>query len=386
MLKYLPLLWANLGRKKLRTGLTLASIIVAFLLFGLMQTLRVALTGNPDLAGVDRLVTIHKIAIIQPLPESYLNRIRAIDGVKVACSHDWFGGAYQDDRNQLAAIAVDVPTFFQVYAEYSLPPEQKEAWARDRTGVIVGKLIAQRFGWKVGDTIPLRSNIWVQKDGGNVWPMKVVGIYDAGNGDNQSLYFHHEYLDESRGGGVPQGTIGWVVVRVEDPARSADVARTIDAMFANSSTETKTATEKAFIQGFANQMGNIGALLTWIAAAVFFTMLLVTANTMGQSIRERLNEIGVMKTLGYSSFSVTALVLGEALLVTALGGVIGLLLAAAFSTAIGSAVAQFFPVLGMPPSTFAVGAVLIVVLGAVAAALPCAQAAQLKIVDALRKV
>ncbi len=386
MFKYLPLLWAQLGRKKLRTGLTLASIIVAFLLFGLMQTLRVALTGNPELAGVDRLVTIHKIAIIQPLPESYLNRIRAVDGVKVACSHDWFGGVYQEDRNQLAVIAVDVPTFFQVYAEYSLPAEQKKAWEQDRTGVIVGKLIAQRFGWKVGDTIPMRSNIWVQKDGGNVWPMKVVGIYDAGNGDNQTLYFHHEYLDESRGGGVPKGTIGWVVVRVQDPARSADLARTIDGMFANSSTETKTATEKAFIQGFANQMGNIGALLTWIAAAVFFTMLLVTANTMGQSIRERLNEIGVMKTLGYSSFSVTALVLGEALLVTVLGGTIGLLLAAAFSTAIGNAVAQFFPVLGMPPSTFAIGALLMLLLGAVAAALPCLQASQLKIVDALRKV
>jgi putative ABC transport system permease protein len=386
MFKHLPLLWANLGRKKLRTGLTLASIIVAFLLFGLMQTLRVALTGNPDLAGVDRLVTIHKIAIIQPLPESYLNRIRAVDGVKVACSHDWFGGVYQDDRNQLPAIAVDVPTFFQVYAEYSLPPEQKDAWLKDRTGVIVGKLVAQRFGWKVGDTIPLRSNIWVQKDGGNVWPMKVVGIYDAGNGDNQSLYFHHEYLDESRGGGVPKGTIGWVVVRVQDPARSAEVARTIDGMFANSSTETKTATEKAFIQGFANQMGNIGALLTAIATAVFFTMLLVTANTMGQSIRERLNEIGVMKTLGYSNFSVTGLVLGEALLVTALGGAVGLGLAALTSLGMAQAVAQFFPVLGMPPSTYAIGALLIVVLGGIAAALPCVQASQLKIVDALRKV
>jgi putative ABC transport system permease protein len=386
MFKHLPLLWANLGRKKLRTGLTLASIIVAFLLFGLMQTLRIALTGNPELAGVDRLVTIHKIAIIQPLPESYLNRIRAVDGVKVACSHDWFGGVYQDDRNQLPAIAVDVPTFFQVYAEYSLPPEQKEAWLRDRTGVIVGKLVAQRFGWKVGDTIPLRSNIWVQKDGTNTWPMKVVGIYDAGNGDNQSMYFHHEYLDESRGGGVPKGTIGWVVVRVQDPARSADVARTIDAMFANSSTETKTATEKAFIQGFANQMGNIGALLTAIATAVFFTMLLVTANTMGQSIRERLNEIGVMKTLGYSNASVIGLVLGEALLVTALGGAIGLGLAALTSLGMAQAVAQFFPVLGMPASTWAIGVVLIVVLGGIAAALPSAQAAQLKIVDALRKV
>jgi putative ABC transport system permease protein len=386
MFKYLPLLWANLGRKRLRTGLTLASIIVAFLLFGLMQTLRVALTGNPELAGADRLMTMHKLAIIQPLPESYLNRIRGVEGVKVATSFDWFGGVYQDDRNQIPAFAVEVATFFSVYPEYALPAGQKEAWAKDRTGAIVGKIVAQRYGWKVGDTIPMRSNIWVQKDGGNVWPMKVIGIYDAGNGDNQSVYFHREYLDESRGGGMQRGLIGWVVMRIVDPARADAIAKTIDAQFANSSTETKTATEKAFIQGFANQMGNIGALLTGIAGAVFFTMLLVTANTMGQSIRERLNEIGVMKTLGYSNASVTGLVLGEAVLVTALGGAVGLLLAWLFSTLLGSAVAQFFPVLGMPPSTFAIGAVLIVVLGVAAAALPCTQAAQLKIVDALRKV
>ena len=386
MFKYLPLLWANLGRKRLRTSLTLASIIVAFLLFGLMQTLRVALTGSPEFAGADRLMTMHKMAIIQPLPESYLNRIRSVEGVKVATSFDWFGGVYQDDRNQIPTFAVEVETFFDVYPEYTLPPGQKEAWHKDRTGTIVGKMIAQRFGWKVGDTIPMRSNIWVQKDGGNVWPMKVIGIYDAGNGDNQSVYFHREYLDESRGGGMQQGLIGWVVLRIVDPDRADTIAKTIDAQFANSSTETKTATEKAFIQGFANQMGNIGALLTGIAGAVFFTMLLVTANTMGQSIRERLNEIGVMKTLGYSNASVTALVLGEAVLVTALGGAIGLLLAWLFSTLLGSAVAQFFPVLGMPPSTFAIGAVLIVVLGVAAAALPCTQAAQLKIVDALRKV
>jgi putative ABC transport system permease protein len=386
MFKYLPLLWANLGRKKLRTGLTLASIIVAFLLFGLMQTLRVALTGSPELAGADRLMTMHKMAIIQPLPESYLNRIRAVEGVKVATSMDWFGGVFRDDRNQISTFAVEVETFFSVYPEYVLPPGQKEAWFKDRTGTIVGKMVAERNGWKVGDTIPMRSNIWVQKDGGNVWPMKVIGIYDAGNGDNQSVYFHREYLDESRGGGVGQGWIGWVVLRITDPAKADSIARTIDTQFANSSTETKTATEKAFIQSFANQMGNIGALLTGIAGAVFFTMLLVTANTMGQSIRERLNEIGVMKTLGYSNASVTGLVLGEAVLVTALGGAVGLLLAWLFSTAIGSAVAQFFPVLGMPPSTFAIGAALIVVLGVAAAALPCTQAAQLKIVDALRKV
>ena len=226
MFKYLPLLWAQLGRKKLRTGLTLASIVVAFLLFGLMQTMRVALTGNADLAGADRLMTMHKMAIVQPLPESYVNRIRAVEGVKVATSFDWFGGIYREDRNQVPTFAVDVATFVSVYPEYALPPEQKEAWAKDRTAAVVGKLIAQQNGWKVGDTIPMRSNVWVQKDGSNTWPMKIAGIYDASNGDNLSVYFHREYLDESRGGGVPRGTIGWVVMRIADPAKSGAIART----------------------------------------------------------------------------------------------------------------------------------------------------------------
>ena len=383
MVKYLPLLWANLGRKRLRTSLTLASIIVAFLLFGLMQTLRIALTGSPELAGVDRLVTLHKISIIQPMPLSYLNRIRGVDGVEVATSSNWFGGVYQDDRNQLAVFGVDVPSFLEVYDDYEMAPEEKDAWLKDRSSAVVGKVLAERFGWKVGDTIPMRSNIWTKKDGTNTWDMKVVGIYDATNGDNQSVYFHYDYLNESRS--QIRDAIGMVVMKVADPARSEQIARTVDAMFANSSTETKTSTEKAFVQSFANQMGNIGKLLTMVAAAVFFTMLLVTANTMGQSIRERINEIGVMKTLGFSGAGVTTMILGEAILVTALGGYIGLALAALVGEGIGEAMAQFFPVLGMPPSTWAVGTVLIVILGGLAAALPCAQAARLKIVDALRK-
>jgi putative ABC transport system permease protein len=383
-MKYLPLLWANLTRKRLRTGLTLASIIVAFLLFGLMQTLRVALTGTPELAGVDRLITMHKVSIVQELPRAYLTRIRALPGIKAAGSQNWFGGIYQNDRNQIAAMAVDPPAFLEVYHEYAMPPAQRDAWLKDRSSAIVGKVIAERFNWKVGDTIPLRSNIWTKADGTNVWQMKIAAIYDAGNGDNQSLYFHYDYFNESRSFG--RDSIGWVVFRVADPSQSAQIAHAVDGLFANSSTETKTATEKAFMQGFANQMGNIGALLTAVATAVFFTMLLVTANTMGQSIRERLNEIGVMKTLGFSSFGVTAMVLGEALLVTAIGGVIGLLLAALFSKGLSKALAQFFPSLGMPSSAYATGAILIVVLGGLAAVLPCAQAARLKIVDALRKV
>lgn len=384
MLKYLPLLWANLGRKRLRTSLTLASIIIAFLLFGLMQTLRVAMTGSPDLAGIDRLITMHKTSFVQSLPLAYLNRIKGVDGVVVASSQDWFGGVYQEDRNQIAAFAVEAPTFFEVYSEYQLKPEEKQAFLQDRTGVIVGPILAERFKWKVGDTIPLRSNIWTHKDGGgNVWPMKIASIYEAANGDNQSLYFHYDYLNESRA--EIRDMIGWVVVKVRDPARSADIARSIDDLFRNSSTETKTSTEKAFIQDFANQMGNIGKLLTFVAAAVFFTMLLVTANTMGQSIRERINEIGVMKTLGFSGAGVTFLIIAEAILVTAIGGLIGLGLAALVSKRIAAEVAQFFPVLGMPSATWGIGVVLIVLLGGLAAAIPCTQASRLKIVDALRK-
>jgi len=381
MFKYLPLLWSNLERKRLRTWLTLASIVVAFLLFGILQTMRMALTGGADLAGVDRLVTIHKVSIIQSLPQSYLNRVRGIDGIRVAMSHNWFGGVYKEDRNQVVAITADPNVFFDVYPEVKLPENQKAAWRADRTAAIIGKVVANRFGWKVGDTIPLRSNIFTKKSGGTVWDLKIVGIYEGG--DNQTVYFHYDYLNESRTFG--HDDIGWIVTRLKDPNQAPDIARKIDAMFANSSTETKTSTERAFAQSFANQMGNIGAIVTAVASAVFFTLLLVIANTMGQSVRERTNELAVMKTLGFSSTQVTLMVLAEALLLTLLGAALGLLFAAVASVGLGKAVQSFFPALGMPHATYAIGAAVAVILGALAGALPCAQAWQLRIVDALRK-
>lgn len=382
-MKYLPLLWSNLQRKRLRTWLTLASIVVAFLLFGILQTMRAALTGGADVAGADRLVTLHKVSIIQSLPMSYLNRIRGIDGIRVATSHDWFGGIYQEDRNQIVAMTADPTLFFDVYPEYKLPEAQRAAWRADRTGAIVSPALAKRFSWKIGDTIPLRSNIYTTSNGGNVWDLKIVGIYDATNGDTSTLYFHYDYLNESRSFGRDQ--IGWVVIRVNDTARTAEIARKVDALFANSSTETKTSTEKAFAQSFANQMGNIGAIVTAVASAVFFTMLLVIANTMGQSVRERTNELAVMKTLGFSNGQVTTMVMGEALLITLLGAAIGLGIATLASAGLGQAMQQFFPALGMPTNTYTIGAAIAVVLGTLAGALPCAQAWQLKIVDALRK-
>ena len=382
-MKYFPFLWASLGRKRLRTTLTLASIVIAFLLYGMLQTLNLALTGSSNLAGVDRLITMHKVSLIQPLPASYLNRIRGVAGVRDASPQNWFGGIYQDDRNQIPALAVDPEKFLEMYPEYTLAPEQRAAWFEDRTGAIVGKVLAERFGWKVGDTIPLRSNIYTKPDGGIVWDLKISGIYSGSNGDNASLYFHYKYLDESRAFG--KGTIGLALLRIADPDRAPEISRTIDAMFANSAAETKTSTEKAFIQGFANQMGNIGAIVTAVATAVFFTMLLVTANTMAQSVRERTNELAVMKTLGFSSFSVTAMVMGEALLITILGAAAGLALSGLASQALGQTIQQYFPSLGMPADTYVKGVLLAVVLGALSGALPCAQAWQLKIVDALRK-
>jgi putative ABC transport system permease protein len=307
-MKYLPLLWSNLQRKRLRTWLTLASIVVAFLLFGILQTMKAALTGGAELAGADRLIAMNKVTFVQPLPESYLTRIRGIEGVKVATPYSWFGGVYQDDRNQVFTFAVDPETFLQVYPEYELTDEERSAWISDRAGVIVGKTTADRFGWKVGDTIPLRSNIYSNQDGTQIWQMNVRAIFSASN-DSAGLYFHHEYLDEARTFG--QDSIGMIVLRVDDPNRSVEIADKIDALFANSSSETKTDNEKAFAQAWANQMGNIGALVTAVASAVFFTLLLVIANTMGQSVRERTNELAVMKTIGFARGSVTGLVLAE---------------------------------------------------------------------------
>jgi putative ABC transport system permease protein len=385
MLKFLPLFFANLRRKPVRTSLTVASIVVAFLLFGLLKTMEGALALAADLAGIDRLATMHKMSLIQQFPVSYLNRIRGVDGVVEATPFVWFGGIYQDERNQLGAQATEPETFFEVYPEYELPPEQRADWMADRASMITGRAVAERFGWKVGDTIPLRSSFYRKSDGGDTWDMRLAGIYEASNGDNQSLYFHYDYLNESLSQNGGRDFIGFVIMKIENPDEAQKVSAAVDALFANSPAETKTATERAFIQGFANQIGDIATIVTAVASAVFFTMLLVTGNTMAQSVRERINEIAVLKTLGYSKRVVAGLVVGESFLITALGGTIGLGLAVLAADSMSAAVAQYFPVLGIPRSTYVIGAVLIVVLSVLAALLPSAEAWRLRITDALRK-
>ncbi|MEO8464763.1 MAG: ABC transporter permease [Gammaproteobacteria bacterium] len=382
-MKYLPLVWANLRRKRVRTVLTLLSVVVAFLLFGLIEAIGYALTGGAELAGQDRLVTQHRVSLIQYLPLSYLDRIRAIDGVKVVTSQDWFGGIYRDDRNQITATAVEPESFFEVYPEMAPPSEQMQVWHTTRTAAVVGSDIAERFGWKLGDKVPMRSSIFRKRDGSDTWDLDIAGIYHVDNGDNTNVFFQYDYLNEARTYGHDE--IGWIIMRIADPNRAPAIEEQIDKLFANSSTETRTTTESAFLQGFANQMGNIGRIVTIVAVAVFFTMLLVTANAMAQSVRERVRDIAVMRTLGFSNGSVVLLVLAEGLTITVAGGLIGLWLGDALAKSMGKQMAQFLPLMMTPPNSYGTGMLLAVGLGVLSCAIPCLQVWRLEIVEQLRR-
>jgi putative ABC transport system permease protein len=381
-MKFIPLLWSSLWRKKIRTIFTLLSVFVAFLLFGLLMTIRTAFTFGVEIAGLDRLVLIHKVSLIMPLPVSYLGRLKATEGVRLATHNTWFGGVYQDPSNFFAQIAVEPEPFMTLYPEYRLPPEQMKAWLADRQGVVVGVDLANRFNWKIGDRIPLTGTIWQPKQG-QVWEFNIAGIYDADDGvDKTQFFFRYDYLDENRR--IGEGAVGWYIVKIADPSQAQQMGARFDAMFANSSAETKTTTEKGFVEGFAKQVGDIGAIMIAILAAVLFTMMLVAANTMAQSVRERTSEVGVLKTLGFTNLSILALVLGEALLIVVIGGGLGLLASWLFVQQ-GDPTGGMLPIFTLPPRDVAVGAVLIVVLGIVAGLWPAITAMQLRITDALRR-
>ena len=381
------LLWANLSRKRLRLTLTIASIVVAFVLFTLVEALQYALTGGVELAGQDRLMTVQKVSLIQPLPLNYLARIQAVPGVRSAVSFNWFGGYYQEVRNQVLSFPIlNEAQLMEVYPEIIAPPQQVQNWLQERKGALVGRALANGMHWKVGDVVPLRSSIWFKKDGSNFWDMKIMGIFDMreGAGNTNGLYFHYDYFNEALTDSR-KNEIGWVVLRVQDKNNAAVIAKTIDALFVNSEVETKTSTEKAFAQGFANQIGNIGRIVAVIVIAVFFTMLLVTANTMSQAIRERTNEIAVLKTLGFSRAQVTGLVLAEALLLTVIGGTSGLLLGSLAVKSVARAMQQVLPMMSVPTHAYVLGVICMVLLGVLTGMLPSWQAWQLKITEALRR-
>jgi putative ABC transport system permease protein len=385
-MKYIHLLWSNLRRHKTRTSFTLLSIAIAFLLFAFLAAVNVAFRAGVDTAGADRLFTTHKVSIIQPLPFAYREQIAQVPGVVAVTHASWFGGIYQDKNTGFQGVfqsPVDPDAYLAMYPEFRVSEAEKRAWLADREGVLIGRKTADRFGWKVGDRIPVQATIWRKQDGAALWEFNVSGIYDGDKGvDTTQFLFHYEYFDEARQFG--QGIVGWYVVRIADPAQTAAMSARIDALFENSPAETKTVTEKALAQSFADQIGDIGTIIQLILAAVFFTLLLVAGNTMAQSVRERSAELAVLKTLGFSDGRVMALVLAESCLIAIVGGAIGLGLGA-LMVAQGDPTGGFLPVFFFPERDVAVGITMVLLLGLVTGILPALQAMRLRITEALRR-
>ena len=383
-MKYAGLLLANFKRHKLRTALTILSIIAAFILFGYLAAIRKAFEMGVSVAGADRLVTRHKISIIQPLPLSYKAQIEQMPGISAATHASWFGGIYQDPNTFFAQRPVMPDEYMKMYPEFLLPKDQMDAWRSTRTGAIAGRKIADRYGWKIGDKIPLQATIWRPKTGGDTWTFDLVGIYDGKQTetDTTQFLFHYDYFDENRVFG--QGLVGWYLIRIKDPKHAVDVAKAIDTRFENSPAETKTETEGAFVKAFADQMGNIGKILTAILTAVFFTILLVAGNTMAQAVRERVSELGVMKAIGFTDTQLLIFVLAESCIIAVIGGAIGLALAWIFISA-GDPTHGALPIFFFPPGAIITGIISVILLGLTAGLIPSIQAMRLNTVDALRK-
>jgi putative ABC transport system permease protein len=380
-MKFLPLLLANLRRKKIRTVLTIGSFVVALFLFGLLGAVRAGFRQGVDIAGADRLIVIGRTGVIQPLPLPYRERIRRLPGVADVVHSTWFGGVYQDPKNFFSQFVVEPDEWRRMYPEFLVPDEQWRDFVADRQGVVVGAKLAQRFGWKVGDHLPLKAPGYL---GGGSWDFNIRGIYRGSRpqDDENQLWLQHRYFYE-KAPDYWQGIVGWYVVRVQDRDEALAVARAIDQEFANSSSETRTQTESAFAAAFMKQMGNIEFLIMAIGSVVFFTLLLVTGNTMAIAVRERTSELAVLKAVGYSDGFVLGLVLAESMLIAAAGGAIGLWLARGMAAQdITGGILPMY----LARDVLAAGVAVALGTGFLAGLLPAISAMRLSVVDALRRV
>jgi putative ABC transport system permease protein len=384
-MKYLGLVWKNVWRKKIRTSLTILSVLVAFLLFALLSAIGYAFQAGADVAAADRLVIIDKIALINPLPIAYENRIAATEGVAAVTHSSWFGGYYQDPRNQFPQFPTEPYEYFAMYPELEIPPEQLEAFAKNRTGAVIGRELAERFEIMVGDRIPLISTIWPNADGSQSWEFDIEGIFSSSEerGSSAFMLMHYDYFDEARQFG--SGTVGWYILRIEPGADAVTVANTIDTQFANSPSETETSTEAAFAQSFAKQFGNIQLIVTLILGAVFFTLLLVAGNTMSQSVRERIPELAVMKTLGFSDSSVLGVVLSESVLIMLVGGLLGIGIGWLLVQGAAAAMGAMLPGIYLPPQSVLIALAIMIGAGFLAGIFPALKAMRLPIIDALAR-
>ena len=379
------LMWSNLHRRPVRTYLTLFSVLVAFLLFTTLRTMADWFEGGGvnEMAGVDRLVVTAKYSIIDLMPINYKNQILAVDGVEAVTHQTWFGGNYQDSRAFFPKFPVEPRAHFEIHPEMRIAPDQLEAFENTRTGAVVSTAMLAQFGWQIGDKIPIEGDIWPMRDGSRLWVFDLVGSFDWDEQeDTPMMLFHYDFFDEARQFG--QGSVGWFIVRMADPDLAPDVASNIDALFENSSDPTKTATEDEFNRAFAAQIGDIGLMTTGILSAVFFTIVLLTAVTMNQALRERIPELAVLKTLGFTNGRVALLVLGESVILSIFGGLLGVLLTFLLQVPLDTVMAQFggFEISG---SVAGIAIGIAAALGLVVGVSPAWTASRLTISEALRR-
>jgi putative ABC transport system permease protein len=385
-MKYLHLIWAALFRRKTRTILTLVSIVAAFLLFGMLDAVRTSFNQAGQSAnGAQRLQTGSKLSFIQTLPQSLEAQIAQVPGVKMVTYANWFGGAYQDPHNQVFSFAVE-PNYIDLYPEIAVSPAERKSFDETRTGALVGEKLAERFHWKVGDTIPLQSTIFPNREGSKNWTFQITGILHSkdkktGGFYDQMFLLHWKYFDETTP--YNRGQVGWYVTHVADVNQADRVARAIDAISANSDHETRTQTEQAATASWMKQLADIGLIVGSIMGAVFFTLLLLSGNTMMQAVRERTSELAVLKTIGFSSHSVLAMVLAESVLLLLIGGVLGLGIAALLIPIVSAGSGGMLNLPTVGASSWALGIVLMVLIGLLVGALPALRAMRLNIVDAL---
>ncbi|MBI5113494.1 FtsX-like permease family protein [Rhodoplanes serenus] len=374
----------NLFRKKLRAILMIVSILVAFAIFGVLAAFERAFNAGEEVSEADRLVVVNKINFTQPLPIAYFNRVAAVEGVRQVTFANWFGGYYQDPKNFTVVMAVEPESYLKLIStEYAFTPEMTEAFVRNRTGALVGEQLAAKWGWKVGDRIPISSSIFSQKNGSTAWDVTIVGIFGKNKpqADTTLMLIQYAYFDETRSFG--KDTIGWLVLKTASPALNDQVAKSIDGMFANSPYETATDTEKAFNKAFVAQLGNIALIVQLVVGAAFVTILMIVGNTMVMAIRERTREIAVLKTLGFSGGRVLRLVLGETLLLALIGGTAGLLLAWLATRAMSQSLGNFIPGLSLSPGIVAAAIGFMVLLGLATGLVPALNAFRLRIADGM---
>ncbi|MEF2155235.1 ABC transporter permease [Luteimonas sp. FXH3W] len=383
-MKYLHLIGAALFRSKLRTFLTMFSVVVAFALFGMLDSVRDTFANSgKTVEGANRMIVSSKLSLTQMLPASLEQRLKTVPGITRVSTGSWFGGYYQDPKQFFPNFAVD-PDYFLMYPEYEVAPQQLKDWQATRNGVIVGESLLKKFNWKVGQDIPLQATIFPTK-GGNTWTFKISGIFRAKDrkrvGEENSLVFHWQYFDEAND--YVKGRVGWYAIAVDSPDNATRIAKAVDALSMNSDAETKTETEAAFQQSFVKQIGDIGKIVTYIMGAVFFTLLMLTGNTMAQAVRERIPELAVLKTIGFSNRAVLWMVLAESLILVIVAGLIGMVAATVLMKIVATISGGMMPINGLGKNTWLLGLGLMVAFGLLVGLLPAMRAMRLNIVDAL---